>query len=808
MAVPFDPYGAASALLPNAVASQIPGNVIGANSFTINTSELNFSSQPNLGGMFGYTGTPGMGNLFFALAPVGGTDSYGNTYAGGINVLAGSMGNVSLVGSTMDETSVLNGTSIQGPQILAPTVSGGTAVSLMHTMTGSNGGVLGYTIANATAVTYATSGVYQWTCPTGISDVRVRCWGAGGAGAGGGPSYGGSGGGGGAYSEEPSYAVIPGSVYTIVVGNGGTSTPGEAGGDGTETLFSNVNYTGLSVAAAGGSGGYYLNGSAIGGQGGPAYTSTISYAGGNGANEGGTGGSGGGSSAAPGGEGNPGNIASGSTGGTGGSALPGGGAGGAGGNAGTAGTNATAPGGGGGGAGQSAQVGTSKTYDFTSFYSYGTANDNALRDHNGTCYQGMAGGVAGTQYGYQYSYMVLPYTQIKSDLLGATVTAVAIKLHVVGTSWSSAYANMRYASRQSWGSHGDGGVGHDIQNFSITPGTVITQNVGTAGGIGAALEAGTATSILFGPATYSNIGPWYAAYDNGSNGVKPQLTVYFSTAATVLAGNGADGQCVLSYNSATVPTFQLAVSSVSSIDPYGNSYNAGFTGPGLALTNLAAAPATAATTSNLGSNTSGNLVGTNSQGFSGNLPLVQTDVSGFNVTSSGGFFQVSNAYTVPANDANAGTAYRLRVYGNGFQGATVYQFRLAVNALGATQKAEAEALPSVMAASSYFGWNAEVILFVTATGSSGTGQFFLAGAYGAAVTDSNGALSGQNENVTINTVSAGTIELTAAWTGTATGTAINSVGSTLERLGPLYPVWYGIYGIFAGFFLNVLGVFG
>jgi len=82
---------------------------------------------------------------------------------------------------------------------------------------------------------YRTSGV--WTAPSGVTHVLVEAWGAGGAG---GPSApvnrgGGGGGGGGAGSyQRVVVAVVPGTTYDLVVGDGGQPDP-DGGGDGRDT---------------------------------------------------------------------------------------------------------------------------------------------------------------------------------------------------------------------------------------------------------------------------------------------------------------------------------------------------------------------------------------------------------------------------------------------------------------------------------------------------------------------------------------------------------------------------------------------
>lgn len=187
-------------------------------------------------------------------------------------------------------------------------------------------------------VTFDSSGV--WTVPAGVTSVVVEAWGGGGGGHNGSSasSYGGGGGGGGAYASS-TLSVLPGEVYVIAIGAGGSS-----GSNGGATSFG-----GTRVIAAGGSAGA----TSAGGSGATvaASTGTTKHAGCNGGNgqtatPGTEAGGGGGSSPNSSGTCAVGGNASGSTPGTGGAGE---GPGGDGGSGNTWGEDGTQPGGGGGG---------------------------------------------------------------------------------------------------------------------------------------------------------------------------------------------------------------------------------------------------------------------------------------------------------------------------------------------------------------------------------------------------------------------------------------------------------------------------
>lgn len=190
-------------------------------------------------------------------------------------------------------------------------------------------------VLGQTTVVYTTSG--SWTCPNGIYQIQVECWGAGGGGATMTVNGGGGGGGGGAYSTSI-LSVTPGSVYSIAVGTGGT--PGVNGGS---SSFNSP----ASVLAVGGNG--VANNITIGGTGGltTACIGTTKFNGGNGANGSGTtyGGGGGGGAGSTG-------VGSNSTNATGGNGAPNNGGKGGNGRSGTQGNGSAGSiyGGGGGGA--------------------------------------------------------------------------------------------------------------------------------------------------------------------------------------------------------------------------------------------------------------------------------------------------------------------------------------------------------------------------------------------------------------------------------------------------------------------------
>ncbi|MBV5282679.1 MAG: T9SS type A sorting domain-containing protein [Paludibacter sp.] len=131
-----------------------------------------------------------------------------------------------------------------------------------------------------TKATYNSNGSYTFTVPPGVYSINVEAWGAG---AGGSNSKN-KGGGGGAYAGNPAISVIPGTSYTVTVGQGGT-----AGNNGQNSSFSSLV---IAAGATGANGGTTANS-----------TGAITFAGGNGGISTNNGGAGGGGSGGAGGAG-------------------------------------------------------------------------------------------------------------------------------------------------------------------------------------------------------------------------------------------------------------------------------------------------------------------------------------------------------------------------------------------------------------------------------------------------------------------------------------------------------------------------
>lgn len=800
----YDPYSQASSLLPYSTQGQIPGYAIGAWGMTVNTSQLNFASSTVGGGMFGYSGIPGQGNLYFALAAADGTDQFGNQYGAGLNVAGGTLATVSLIGAIMDTTTVIQGATYQNGNVLTPSITGGTAASLVHTMTNTGGQVLGYT-QGATSVTFATNGLYLWTVPTGVFSIRAQAWGAGAGGSGGSATQGGEGGGGGEYAEEPLLGVNPGTVYVINVGQGGSGAiTGQSGGNGGDTTFAPNGFAGTIVAAHGGNGGFAFTG----GGGGTGSTNAIHFDGGNGANGSGqVGGNGGGASGGTTNQGNPGVQSAGPAGGSGGAAPLNGGAGGGGGASDLPGGTGGAPGGGGGGAGGAVINSHTKTYNAVNTYSYYGADSNGyppdvLRQLGGGMWQGYSSLGPNTTLlspGNQFSYWLLPFAKIQSDLTGVTVSSVTVSVKAVSVAaGNNLHCILSYSNVGNFSSNAPvGGSSVQVAVFSCTVGKATTVNIKLNGNIGIALQNGNAKSMLVGPVLSSLLtnAAYWGMFDSGEAGFAPRITVNYYTGTTVVkAGDGADGKVVLSFNP-SVPALNLAIASVSSTDAYGYTFGPGFTGGQFNLVGSATPPAATAGSSSLAANTAGTPTVSLPSGYSGLLGSAQVDTTPFTVTQAAQT-QLTKLWNIQAGDAQVNTKYRITASGYGTWGST----QQTLQSVGCIDRSNitggggvGRIAAAAFAASTPVCWRAEFEISVVSTGTSGTiiptlNFWISANAAGispgtAAVNSITVVTGPSNTLTTLNTTVSHTMDIESLWGSTTGAPTITCLTSSFERLG-------------------------
>ena len=116
-------------------------------------------------------------------------------------------------------------TSWSPTSILVTVPSGATSGNVVVTASSSvSSPGVNFTISSTVVQNYASYGTFTWIAPTGVTSVKVQCWGPGGNGGSQSSYPAAGGGGGGAYAVRNSATVVPGTQYSVVVGAGGSTT--------------------------------------------------------------------------------------------------------------------------------------------------------------------------------------------------------------------------------------------------------------------------------------------------------------------------------------------------------------------------------------------------------------------------------------------------------------------------------------------------------------------------------------------------------------------------------------------------------
>jgi len=208
-------------------------------------------------------------------------------------------------------------------------------------------------------------------------------------------------------------------------------------------------------------------------------------------------------------------------------------------------------------------------------------------------------------------------------------------------------------------------------------------------------------------------------------------------------------------------------------------------GGGLELPSLAGTPAS--TNSILYADAGGSLGFRNgAAGYNGQLVNSKTDTTPRSTLSTAGApQQVSSLLNLPALDAQAGTIYRIILYGGGAQGSVqgATSVQLALNSVSAASSGWVAATVPI---STGWTWRAEGSITILTTGVSGTATFHISGMVGLSgrTPIANQQVYGAYSTtaVTINTTAANTLSILGQVAGT--GGTLTGLSSTFERLGP------------------------
>ena len=182
-----------------------------------------------------------------------------------------------------------------------------------------------------------------------------------------------------------------------------------------------------------------------------------------------------------------------------------------------------------------------------------------------------------------------------------------------------------------------------------------------------------------------------------------------------------------------------------------------------------------------------------SSGLTGAIPAVTADTGTTTVTGTT-IGPLSAVWTIPANDANVGTTYRLSAWGNGTWGSTQQALAFVIdfpagNEFGTHQAVAAATFPI----SAVFRWNAILWITCLATGAGGTWHgscnFAISETAnslnpGTASTNTIGAAQGPSSNVSQDTTVSNQLAFGAWWGSTTGAPTITCHGTLMERVGP------------------------
>jgi hypothetical protein len=146
--------------------------------------------------------------------------------------------------------------------------------------------------------------------------------------------------------------------------------------------------------------------------------------------------------------------------------------------------------------------------------------------------------------------------------------------------------------------------------------------------------------------------------------------------------------------------------------------------------------------------------------------------------------QLSSQYTIAANDAAVGTAYRLSCWGTGTQGSSPQSISFRANTIGGSGLNAVTTGSGFASASAQFRWWAEMICLASAIGSGGTITGFLRGAVEQiSVTTGSVAFNSEWDGNSVNTAANWGIEIDCAWGSTSGAPTITCKGTLFERVG-------------------------
>lgn len=178
--------------------------------------------------------------------------------------------------------------------------------------------------------------------------------------------------------------------------------------------------------------------------------------------------------------------------------------------------------------------------------------------------------------------------------------------------------------------------------------------------------------------------------------------------------------------------------------------------------------------------------------LAGSIPATQTDVGTFTVTAAANT-QFSKLWSVPANDANIGTVYRLTLWASGTQGSTqqTYTVTPLVDSTVLVGGNRTTVPSTLIAISTSFNVRAIYELLVLTTGAGGT----VLPSIKVEITQNTGTpttaqsmtiIAGPAASNSFDTTVSHTLSFDVSWGATTGAPTTTSKGTMFERLGVLW----------------------
>ena len=297
-----------------------------------------------------------------------------------------------------------------------------------------------------------------------------------------------------------------------------------------------------------------------------------------------------------------------------------------------------------------------------------------------------------------------------------------------------------------------------------------------AGGLGNSPggNGGTADVLEFAFGDYFSAGHDGLSPGGGGSGAWNGANEQFDE----FGGNGAGGQIIINWQS-TGPQMIGSIAASAGTDTAGNTYPTGFAGESFQLSNQASAPYTP-TGGSLLYGAGGRPWAQSPSGTT--LPVACSNItqSGLTVTATNSAQPLTSTINIPANDANAGSTYRMIAYGYGSgDGVSSLAFQTIFAGVAITGISNA----ITPTGGQYFSWDVTTVVTCLTAGVSGSATAYLTGSVSVLTSSTIAAPVAAFPNTnTVNFTAIQDFILFASWNTTG-GSYIICNATIFERIG-------------------------